>query len=212
MFFETIKVVNGHMFNLDLHMARLTKTQRYFFPNASLNISLIVPPECRTGLYRCRITYSQKIESIEFTPYIQRDIQTLTLINAPTINYSYKFCDRNTLEALKKASGYDEIIIVKNGKITDTTFSNLVFKNTEGLFTPSTFLLPGTRRSELLQKKIIHETNITISDLHKYNQVFLINAIIGLEDKLSFTIICKKNSDSFKFIRNNIYNYSCLSS
>ena len=190
MFFETIKVLNGCIMNFDLHMARLTKTVDYFFPQCPLPVlSIAVPSECRNGLYRCRVTYSQKIENIEFIQYVRRRITTLALIDGSTVNYGWKFCDRSKLEALKEASGHDEVIIVKNGAITDTTFSNLVFENAAGLFTPTTVLLPGTQRSKLINEKIVRETTITVNDLCKYRRVFLINAMLDLDDAVSFTLI-----------------------
>ena len=190
MFFETIKVLNGSIMNFDLHMARLTKTVNYFFPKCPPPVlSITVPPECRNGLYRCRVTYSRKIESIEFIPYVRRKITTLSLIDGSTINYGWKSCDRSKLETLKEASGHDEVIIVKNGAITDTTFSNLVFENGAGLFTPTTALLPGTQRSKLINEGIVHETIITVNDLCNYHRVFLINAMLDLNDAVSFTLI-----------------------
>jgi Branched-chain amino acid aminotransferase/4-amino-4-deoxychorismate lyase len=199
MFFETIKVLNGCMMNLDLHMARLTKTVQHFFPNCSPPIlSIAVPPMYQHGLYRCRITYSQKIEHVEFIPYVRRQITTLSLIDAPTLNYSWKSCDRSGLEALKTASGHDEVIIVKNDTITDTTFSNLVFESAAGLFTPTTFLLPGVQRSKLISEGVVRETTITVNDLCKYNRVFLINAMLDLDDAISFAIIPHQKTESIQ--------------
>ncbi|MTJ92193.1 MAG: hypothetical protein F8N36_04920 [Desulfovibrio sp.] len=189
MFFETIKVLDGNIMNLDLHMARLTKTVQHFFPDCPPPVlSITVPPMFKNGLYRCRVTYSQKIERVEFIPYVRRQITTLALIEAPAISYGWKSCDRSELEALKKASGHDEVIIVKNGAITDTSFSNLVFESDAGLFTPATFLLPGVQRSNLINSGIVRETTITVDDLYNYRRVFLINAMLDLEDAISFTI------------------------
>ncbi len=53
----------------------------------------------------------------------------------------------------------DDIIITKNGNITDSSFSNLVFESSDGaLFTPETYLLEGgTKRKFLLKNGIIRE-------------------------------------------------------
>lgn len=201
MFFETIKVLDGRIANLELHMARLTKTMRHFFPHSALpDISLNVPAERQKGLYRCRITYAQEIERIEFIPYTRRKIATIALVDAPTLRYSWKFCNRNELDDLKKASGHDEVIIVKDGAVTDTTFSNLVFENSKGLFTPRSFLLPGVRRTALLCGGIVRETQITVNDLYGYQRVFLINAMLGLEDRMSFSIAPSNEPGQFTFI------------
>jgi 4-amino-4-deoxychorismate lyase len=71
----------------------------------------------------------------------------------------------------------DDIIIIKDGYVTDTSFSNLVFSEGEQLFTPSSFLLNGTKRQQLLRDGKIKEKEIKMADINKYSNVFLINSM-----------------------------------
>ena len=50
------------------------------------------------------------------------------LIEDNKISYSYKYTTRGSLnELLTKRERYDEILIVKKGFITDTSYSNIIF-------------------------------------------------------------------------------------
>ena len=73
---------------------------------------------------------------------------------------------------------------MKQGQITDTSFSNVVFRACDGLYTPSAFLLNGTRRQRLLREGIVREREIRVADLTRYQGVFLINAMIDLSDRV----------------------------
>ena len=101
------------------------------------------------------------------------------------LDYSFKYADRTEWNALlEQKTGCDDILIVKNGYITDTSFSNVVFENETGLFTPSTYLLAGTKRQSLLQKGIIKEAEISIENIGLYSKLYLINTMIDIEDNL----------------------------
>jgi 4-amino-4-deoxychorismate lyase len=81
-------------------------------------------------------------------------------------------------------SGCNDIIIIKNGLVTDASSSNLVFKSSKGLFTPENYLLPGTKRRLLLDRKKIKEQRIRVEDIKTFDSVYFINAMIDLEDDI----------------------------
>ena len=72
--------------------------------------------------------------------------------------------------------------------MTDTSFTNVVFESDKGLFTPSTYLLPGTKRQTLLKERVIKEKVIRIEDIEDYRKLYLINAMMGIEDNISIPI------------------------
>jgi len=189
-FFETIKVVDGVFCNLALHSGRMKRTLAEFYPHSSVPKidGIRVPPEYSTGVFKCRVTYSDRMECVEYEPYRKKTIQTLGIVEAPEISYTWKSVDRIVLLNLVQASGCDEVIITQNGYVTDTSFSNLVFQNGQGLFTPATFLLNGTKRQELLAKKVVQEEEIRAEDLHQYDRLILINAMLDISDDHSFEI------------------------
>ena len=64
------------------------------------------------------------------------------------LDYAFKYEDRSALMRLTRQKGIcDDILITKDGFITDTSYSNVVLENSEGLFVPHTYLLNGTRGS-----------------------------------------------------------------
>lgn len=84
------------------------------------------------------------------------------------------------LKILKKNAKAQEIIILKEGKIIDTSFSNLVFFNKGKWYTPKTFLLNSTCRQRLLHQNKIFETDIGIHNLLKFEKIGIINAMQDL--------------------------------
>ncbi len=182
---ETIKIVDGKPQNLDFHQKRFENARKSMFglKNFDLLSEIIKVPEfAQNGLFRCRLLYKEKIEKIEFLPYNFRQIKTLRLVESNGIDYSYKFADRSELENLFARKGdCDDIIIVKNGLITDSFAANLVFYDGQKWWTPDSPLLKGTKREKFLAEKTISACKIELSDLQKYSKVGLINAMIDLD-------------------------------
>ncbi|MEZ4902380.1 MAG: hypothetical protein R2822_11810 [Spirosomataceae bacterium] len=87
-----------------------------------------MPETAKGGLYKCRVTYSEVIEKIEFESYEPRVVQSLCLITDNTIQYDFKYHNRQQLNALFSQRGEaDDVLIVQNDLITDTSYANIVF-------------------------------------------------------------------------------------
>ena len=183
--FETIKCSDGKLFNMEFHQARFEKSSvEYFGIRSQINLyeHIEIPEFAKTGLFRCRVTYSTQIEKIEFIPHQYREIKSLKLIEDNDIDYRFKFDDRERLNLLFEKRGIcDDIIIVKNGCITDSSAANLVFFDGKIWWTPDTPLLLGTQRTRLIKEGKIFECKITLTNLKKFKQVGLINAMQYLE-------------------------------
>ena len=184
-FLESIKVKDGEVYNLFYHQQRVNVTFKNFFMGKKvLNLeniisSIEIPPK---GLYKLRVIYNESKCFTEFVSYERKPISSLRLVTDNSIEYSFKSLERNCLNNLKKDIKEDEIIIVKNGKITDCSYANLVFWDGEEWFTPKSFLLNGTCRQRLLSEGKIKETEINAQSIFKYKRVGLINAMIDLEE------------------------------
>ena len=88
-----------------------------------------------------------------------RSIRTLKLVTANHIDYRYKSTDRSELNRLTAQKGNcDDIVIVKNGFITDTSFTNLALFDGHQWLTPAHPLLAGTQRALLLEQGKIKVT------------------------------------------------------
>lgn len=202
LFTEVIKLKDGVLYNFEYHKARVERTLTAF-GMSQIDFAMVgdaVPANCSNGLYKCRVVYSNKIEKIEFTPYIFRKIETVELVADKNIEYSFKYADRGRLNALKAASSFDEIIIVKNGFITDSSYTNLVLKQGKEYFTPKECLLPGTKRQALLDAGIIKLRSIRTCELLAYDSIHFINAMIDLEDDISCSISSVRTSISGLFL------------
>jgi 4-amino-4-deoxychorismate lyase len=183
---ETIKCKNGELVNLRFHQARLNLSRKALF-RSKQEISLLkavqVPEQIQHGLYRCRVLYGEVIEKIEFIPHTIRPVRSLKLVMDNHIDYRYKLTDRKHIEQLfEQRANCDDVLIVKNGFITDSSIANTVFWDGSRWWTSDTPLLPGTQRARLIVEKKIFVCNITPSDLHKYQKAGLINAMQDLEE------------------------------
>lgn len=179
---ETIKVLNGKIYNLLYHQMRSEYSFEVYFqkkPFFLLQDVITIPEEFSEGLVKLRFLYSKNDYKLEFSHYKPRKINTLKVIKNDSIRYSLKFTDRLQINRLLKQKGNcDDILIVKNEFITDTSIANIVFYNGNEWVTPATPLLKGTCRDKLLKEGKIKEEIIKINDLHKFKSFYLINAMI----------------------------------
>ena len=180
LFLETVKIEDGQIFNLSCHQARFAKTRKDFFgiEHNLLRLSnAINAPE--KGLYRCRILYDERIQNIEYIPYASKEIRTLKIVSS-NLDYAYKYANRDPLLALLETNpDADEVIIEKNGFLTDTTIANIAFYDGEKWCTPLNPLLQGTTMTRLLDQGFLHPKEITKETLPSYTHVALMNAMIG---------------------------------
>jgi 4-amino-4-deoxychorismate lyase len=192
---ETIYLKNGQLQHIDYHNQRFNEARKEIFDNqktVDLRDLIKIPEENKTGDFRCRVIYENEIESVNFIKYVQKEIKELRLIDISNWEYDYKYADRSFMSnLLENNPDVDEVIMVKNGFITDCTIANLAFYDGKNWFTPSTPLLKGTKRQQLLDKQMIMEREITLSDLKNYEGVCLIN--------------CFRNLDTLKLIPINTY-------
>ncbi|MCX6169230.1 MAG: aminotransferase class IV [Ignavibacteriales bacterium] len=189
--FESIKVFDRKLYDIEYHNARMNKTRHELF-NSHDEIDLVevikIPADLSHNLYKCRVIYTDGIINIVFHPYIMKPVTDLKVVYDDSILYKYKFEDRE--EFLKHLDNVEEreILIVKNRLITDTSYSNIVFSDNEKFITPATPLLKGTKREKLLNIGKIIEGEIRLTDLHKFKYAYLINAMIDLEDNVRVPI------------------------
>ena len=195
-FIESIKVEDTEIFLLDQHQKRVNETFSYFGKEVSINIGEIFKSlkHDEDGLYKFRITYDLTGKyRTQMIPYAMSEIANFQLVENNSYDYSFKFEDRKDLEKMKILSKAAEIIIVKNNHITDSSYSNLLFKKGKDWFTPKTFLLNGVQRQHLLKTKKIKEAEITLQNLSEYSHFQLINALNNLDDAYSYPIERIKN-------------------
>lgn len=195
-FIETIHYKNGEMPLIHWHNQRFLSTQKENW-NAIIypNISDILQKKLENYSfdkdipYKIRLVYGQDSLQVDVEKYTQKSISELYLIHANEIEYSYKFFDRSKLNQLKtKISTEDEIIAVKQNRITDTSFTNIALFDGDKWYTPLNPLLKGVQRQYLIEKNILHPKEILIQDISNYSQIALFNAMVNWENAWKFSI------------------------
>jgi len=185
--FETIRITDGIACNLDLHEKRLNRSRlRLCGLSDELRLSgyIRVTEACRSGIFRCRLIYGAEVVSVEFTPYVPAAVKTLRLVQADTLTYDHKYLDRSSLAGLINRDLADDILIIKEGFVTDSSYANIVFTDGRKWVTPDTPLLSGTMRESLILHGIIEAERITVDDLGRFTHFRLINAMLGFDAPL----------------------------
>jgi len=57
-----------------------------------------------------------------------------------------------------------------------------------GYYTPNTYLLNGTCRQRLIAEGKVIPIDISVDDLFSFKELFLINAMLDLEDKVTVPV------------------------
>lgn len=183
---ESLKLKDGVLYNLDYHQKRLNYSLNEVFPLSNgidLEREIIIPEDCHMGTFKVRVSYGPAVEKVEIDPYVFRMIQSLRVLHHNSIDYHLKYSERRMLQELFNERGEcDDIIIIKNGFVTDSFAANLLFFDGKQWFTSTTPLLKGTKRQWLLEKGLIVEKEIREQDIPDYRNVGLVNAMIDMDE------------------------------
>ena len=180
-FFESIKLQDGEFNHLNLHQERVKKAMADFYPKlkvidlAEFLQQTSFPVE---GIYKCRIVFDSEVRQVEFVKYVKREIRSLRLVEINIKSLPYKLEDRSEIAAAMVQRGdCDDVLLVKDKLITDTSFSNIAFFDGKKWFTPRIPLIFGVNRSHLLKQGALIEKDITPNDLLNFQRVALFNAM-----------------------------------
>jgi 4-amino-4-deoxychorismate lyase len=182
---ESIRIENRQLHHVDLHNQRINYARKIIYGlHEPITIETLVqiPDSLTDDRYKCRLNFFPDRIDYSIIPYIQREIRTLKVVTDNSIDYTFKSENRIQLDAAFALRGNcDDIIIVKDGHITDSWAANIILFDGTSWFTSDTPLLKGTQREFLLSKGLITERKITIESLFKYKKIKLINAMIDFE-------------------------------
>ena len=130
-------------------------------------------------IYKCRVTYGERTEKVEFEPYQPRPIRTLKLVQADHLDYAHKYADRRAINNLfAQRADADDILMIRDGLLTDTSYANIALYDGTRWFTPARPMLPGTQRARLLRNGILYPADIRPTDLANFQTIRLINAML----------------------------------
>lgn len=190
-FIETIKVEDQKIYLLPFHQKRMNETFLHFGKPSCLDINNIFKSlqHDEDGLFKFRVIYDLEGNyTTRMIPYAVSEIHNFQLVVDNNIDYSFKYEDRKIFEKLIAKSNSSEIIIVKNNQITDTSFTNILFKKGKEWFTPKSFLLNGVQRQHLIEAQKIKEVEINLYNIKEFSHFQLINAMIDMDDTFIYPI------------------------
>ncbi len=145
------------------------------------------------ALHKIRLIYdAHRIERVEVLAYSPLAIQELWLYDVGAdFSYEHKFLERTCLNPFPNIEREQPKIplFVREGLLTDTSFTNIVLRFGDELLTPNRPLLRGVMREHLLRKGIIREAELGVEALENCDEVLLINAMLPLERAIRIKLI-----------------------
>ncbi|MGC3978299.1 MAG: aminotransferase class IV [Paludibacteraceae bacterium] len=185
-FIESIKWSDGKPYRLPFHQQRVNQVcDDFFHGRKTINLYEIIEsqPIPSDGIYKVRITFDEQTENIEFSPYQLRKISCLKTVITDIPTTYYKSNDRTKInEAFLRKGNCDDVLLIKNSLITDTSYANVALYDGKCWFTPETPLIYGTQRSYLLSHNKIKTKHIAARDIPHYKSICLFNAMIEFEE------------------------------
>jgi 4-amino-4-deoxychorismate lyase len=131
---------------------------------------------------KCKVLYDKYgVLDVIYEPYVKRLIRTFKIVEDDTIEYKYKSLNRDHIDRLyAQKESADEIIIVKNGWVTDTSIANIAIFDGSNWLTTKMPLLRGTTQERLLDNKELIQANISVEMLKNAQKIALLNAMVGM--------------------------------
>ena len=145
-------------------------------------LKYVLPQLAIPGTLKVRMMYDADTLEIEYAEYQRRRIETLQAVCADKVDYSFKFEDRSAIHDLMTSASSDDIIMVKKGMITDSSYANLALWDGSTWSTPKHPLLKGIKRRYLIAINKLMEREIPIGDILYYEKLSLINAMLDIGD------------------------------
>lgn len=185
-FIESIKLLDGKFYRLELHQERINQIFNTFFQDKEkIDLSKVFEKQCipSTGLFKTRIVFDEEVRILEFIPYQLPKINSLKIVETDIETTFYKSADREKINhAFSKKEDCDDILFMKNKLITDTSYCNVAFFDGENWFTPKVPLIYGTQRKRLIENKLVVEKDILLSNMKNFQSISLFNAMIEFKD------------------------------
>ena len=191
-FFESIRVNDGVVENLNFHQARVNKTLNAFDASQhSIDLTKIIQQLVlpTVGLFKLRISYDLNGNyEAKCNPYQYKQINDFALMDIKGHRYDYKYANRDWINETLAQSGKDEIIMHDDGLIKDCSYTNIVFFDGANWYTPESPLLEGTQRAKLIQEGVITPKALYVSEVPNFQKFKCFNAMIHWDAAVEYKI------------------------
>jgi 4-amino-4-deoxychorismate lyase len=182
--FESIRVEGGNVHLLQYHQKRLERSYLYMFKKkCTWQLNSMIPELPKEGSFKLRFLYNKDRFTFELLPYTSRKIERLKLIEIDSYSYDHKFTDRSGLDNAYKLRGdCDDVLLTKNGFLTDTSYCNILLFDGTKWVTPEKPLFEGVQREFLIDQQRVIPEQIHVNDLSDFISFQLINAMNPFEE------------------------------
>lgn len=182
-YIESIRLEDGIPQGLEWHQARLERTYSALWHGpCHIDLGAHLPSHSPLGRAKWRVVYGQAgVVETSVEAYTPRVVQTLRLVHDDAIDYTHKAQDRHALDACwRQRADADDVLIVRHGLLTDTSIANVALGDGTHWYTPTTPLLAGTCRAQLLQAGRMVCAPLRAEDLERFPLIALFNALLPL--------------------------------
>ncbi|MDB3981579.1 aminotransferase class IV [bacterium] len=182
--FESIRVEGGNVHLLQYHQKRLERSYLYMFKKkCAWQLNSMIPELPKEESFKLRFLYNKDRFTFELLPYTSRKIERLKLIEIDYYSYDHKFTDRSGLDNAYKLRGdCDDVLLTKNGFLTDTSYCNILLFDGTQWVTPEKPLFEGVQREFLIDQQRVIPKQIHVNDLSDFISFQLINALNPFEE------------------------------
>jgi para-aminobenzoate synthetase/4-amino-4-deoxychorismate lyase len=197
---ETMRMENGRIRRLELHLQRLTDSARYWAfsddaPRRAAAALQRLAADAPTGAWRVRLTVSrdahvsiarvQLDDAHDSAGDGHHSALPVRLADRPVDSRDpllhHKTTARTTYDERRAAhpDAFDVLLHNEHGLITEFTIGNVVCEIDGELVTPprEAGLLAGTFREQLLRAGHVRQHNIRIADLERVTRMWLVNSV-----------------------------------
>jgi len=188
--FESLRLENGCYFLIERHLERLAASARYFdfkFPESEIANQLqTLATSHEQGRWKVRLELEKSgVVQTSISEIAELEPRRVALASSP-VDQSDRFLFHKTTnrqfydEELALHPDCDDVIFWnQKGEITESTIANVVVMLDGQLVTPplESGLLAGTYRDELIAEGTISEQKITVENLARATEIYLINSV-----------------------------------
>lgn len=189
-FVETICLIDGKPRLLRYHNRRLNHTRKMIFGSTDfIDLADYIPQKSHSGKQKLRVLYNERILSVKATDYQIDEIEKISAVTIDSsFSYTYKSSNRAYFAQLLDEHNAQDLVLIQNNLITDTTYCNLIFFDGHRWLTPSQPLLEGCMRQNLIENHGILPVIIRTEDLDKLVSFKRINAMRSFDEAQEIAI------------------------
>lgn len=182
---ESIRIENRIPHLMSYHNRRFNNACKILYnldKTFDLNDYIFLPANLSKERHKFRILFDGHAFETRCQKYHQRKIESVNIVTFDKIAYPFKTTERYMLEkAYNQRNKCDDVLIVKNGLITDGFVSNILLYDGGKWVTPANPLLKGVQREYLIDSQSVIEKDVSIDDIYGYTYIKLINAMVPFE-------------------------------